>query len=73
MSELYVVGDKLETRKKLPKKRINSNLLSVRIQHEAGIELKEPLTKPALLSLAHLHVRYLAFAVNSNIELWLLN
>lgn len=56
MSELYVVGDKLETRKKLPKKRINSNLLSVRIQHE-GIELKGPLTKPALLSLAHLHTK----------------
>ena len=57
MSELYVVGDKLETRKKVPKKRINSNLLAVEfVVANTGIRLKGPLTHPAVITLKHLHV-----------------
>jgi len=56
MSELYVVGDKLETRKKVPKKRINSNLLAVEFfDSNTGIQLKGPLTSPAVITLKHLH------------------
>lgn len=57
MAELYVVGDKLETRKKGPKKRINSNLLAVEfIDSSSGRQLKGPLTHPAVITLKHLHV-----------------
>ncbi|XP_020621691.1 adhesion G protein-coupled receptor L3-like [Orbicella faveolata] len=55
ISELYVVGDKLETRKKVPKKRINSNLLAVEFVTNTGLQLKGPLTHPAVITLKHLH------------------
>ncbi|KAL9978916.1 hypothetical protein ACROYT_G016500 [Oculina patagonica] len=55
ISELYVIGDKLLTRKKVPKKRINSNLLSVEFETNSGLQLNGPLTKPALITLKHLH------------------
>lgn len=54
MSELYVVGDKLETRKKVPKKRINSKLLAVEFVNSSS-PLKGPLTHPAVITLKHLH------------------
>ena len=57
MSELYVVGDKLETRKKVPKKRINSNLLAVEfVNSRTGRHLKGPLAHPAVITLKHIHV-----------------
>ena len=55
MSELYVTGDVLLTRKKMPKKAINSNIFSVAFQHE-GTELKGPFNKPALIRLKQLKV-----------------
>ncbi|KAJ7372447.1 hypothetical protein OS493_018954 [Desmophyllum pertusum] len=56
ISELYVVGDKLLTRKKVPRKRINSNLVSVKfVNTMTGKLLSGPLTKPALVTLKHLY------------------
>lgn len=63
MSDLFVDGDNLRTRKKLPKKRINSNLVSVAFKPDRGTKMKGPLTESALLTLEHLHVRCLVFSM----------
>jgi len=54
LSELYVIGDKLLTRKRRPKKRINSNLISATFRHE-GAELKGPFKNPAVITLKRTH------------------
>ncbi|XP_015754119.1 PREDICTED: uncharacterized protein LOC107333772 isoform X2 [Acropora digitifera] len=56
MSDLFVDRDKLRTHKSLPKKRINSKLVSVAFQDDRGTEMKGPLTESALLTLQHLHI-----------------
>lgn len=56
MSDLFVDRDKLRTHKNLPKKRINSKLVSVAFQDDRGTEMKGPLTESALLTLQHLHI-----------------
>lgn len=63
MSDLFVDGDKLRTHKKLPKKRINSKLVSVAFKPDGGTEMKGPLTESALVTLRHLHVRCLVFSM----------
>lgn len=56
LSELYVVGDKLMTRKEVPRRRINSNLLSAEFRHKNKSEmLSGRLEKPALITLKHRH------------------
>ena len=63
MSDLFVDRDKLRTHKNLPKKRINSKLVSVAFQDDRGTEMKETLTESALLTLQHLHVRCPVFSM----------
>lgn len=54
LTELYVVDDKLLTRKKPAIKQINSHLISAVFEH-GGAELKGPFKKPAEITLNRLH------------------
>ena len=53
LSELYVVGDQLKSRKKVPDKRINSRVILFTLKEPDSMDLKKTFKEPAKITFTH--------------------